>query len=84
MTELETRLISLLKASEAESKERENRLLAQVNSLRQQVEASAQQVNSLRQQVETSAQQVQKLGDQQKGLIEHFKVVVGLLSEEWN
>jgi len=47
MTELETKLISLLKASEVESKERENRLLGQVSSLQQQVETLSGQVTSL-------------------------------------
>lgn len=68
MTELETKLISLLKASEVESKERENRLLGQVSSLQQQVE--------------TSAQQVQQLADQQNELIERYNQVAELLAEE--
>ena len=68
MTELETKLVALLKASEAESKQREQRFLESVESLRQQVE--------------TSAQQVQQLADQQNELIERYNQVAKLLAEE--
>ena len=68
MTELETKLVALLRASEAESKQREQRLLESVESLRQQVE--------------TSAQQVQQLADQQNELIERYNQVAELLAEE--
>jgi len=68
MTELETKLVALLRASEAESKQREQRLLESVGSLRQQVE--------------TSAQQVQQLADQQNELIERYNQVAELLAEE--
>jgi len=47
MTELETKLVALLKASEAESKQREQRLLESVESLRQQVQQLADQQNEL-------------------------------------
>jgi uncharacterized protein YlxW (UPF0749 family) len=63
MTELETKLISLLKASEVESKERENRLLGQVSSLQQQVETSAQQVQTLSGQVTSLAKAYERLAD---------------------
>ena len=47
MTELETKLVALLRASEAESKQREQRLLESVESLRQQVQQLADQQNEL-------------------------------------
>jgi len=68
MTELETKLITLLKLSEAESKERETRLLESVESLRLQVSSSAQQV--------------QKLAQQQIKLIEQYNIITALLNEE--
>jgi predicted HAD superfamily Cof-like phosphohydrolase len=68
MTELETKLIELLKLSEAASQARENRLLESVSSLRQQVE--------------TSAQQVQQLAQQQTKLIEQYNIIAELLNEE--
>jgi len=68
MTELETKLIELLKLSEAESKAREQRLLSSVESLRQQVTESAQQV--------------QQLAQQQTKLIEQYNIIAGLLNEE--
>lgn len=68
MTELETKLIMLLKLSEAESKERETRLLESVESLRLQVSSSAQQV--------------QKLAQQQMKLIEQYNIITALLNEE--
>lgn len=63
MTELETRLIELLKLLEAESKERENRLLAQVNSLQRQVSSSAQQVQTLSVQVTSLTAAYERLAD---------------------
>ena len=63
MTELETRLISLLRASEEESKQREQRLMEQVNSLRQQVETSAQQVQTLSGQVTSLTKAYERLAD---------------------
>jgi hypothetical protein len=68
MTELETKLIELLKLSEAESKQREVRLLESVSSLRQQVK--------------TSAQQVQQLAQQQTKLTEAYNNIAALLKEE--
>lgn len=68
MTELETKLIKLLKLSEAESTQREARLLESVNSLRQQVT--------------DSAQQVQQLAQQQTKLIEQYNNIAALLIEE--
>lgn len=47
MTELETKLINLLRASEAESKEREQRLLQRIDSLQQQVQQLAERQNEL-------------------------------------
>jgi predicted HAD superfamily Cof-like phosphohydrolase len=67
-SELETKLIELLKLSEAESKARENRLLEQVQTLAQQVT--------------DSAAQVQKLAQQQTKLIEQYNIIAGLLNEE--
>lgn len=63
MTELETKLMALLRASEDESKERENRLLAQVNSLQQQVSSSARQVQTLSEQVTSLTQAYERLAD---------------------
>lgn len=76
MTELETRLISLLKVSEAESKEREQRLLARIEALQQRVQ-------NLTGVVDRSAQQVQQLANQQNELIERYNKVAALLSEEF-
>jgi uncharacterized protein YlxW (UPF0749 family) len=63
MTELETKLITLLKLSEAESKERETRLLESVESLRQQVDASAEQVQTLSEKVTTLTSAYERLAD---------------------
>jgi len=63
MTELETKLVALLRASEAESKQREQRLLESVESLRQQVETSAQQVQTLSEQVTTLTSAYERLAD---------------------
>ena len=68
MTELETKLVDLLKLSQRESQEREQRLMVQVNSLQDQVA--------------TSAQQVMRLAGQQKILIERYEEVADLLKEE--
>jgi flagellar capping protein FliD len=68
MTELETKLIELLKLSEGESKQREQRLLASVESLRQQVT--------------DSAAQVRQLAQQQTKLIEQYNIIAALLNEE--
>ena len=63
MTELETKLITLLKLSEAESKERETRLLESVESLRQQVDASAEQVQTLSEKVTILTSAYERLAD---------------------
>ena len=68
MTELEQRLVDMLKLSQQESQEREQRLMVQVNSLQDQVA--------------TSAQQVMRLAGQQKILIERYEEVADLLKEE--
>ena len=68
MTELETKLIDLLKVSEAESKEREKRILERMDSLQRQVSSSAQQV--------------EELAKQQDVLIESYNKVAALLNEE--
>ena len=68
MTELEQRLVDMLKLSQQESQEREQRLMVQVNSLQEQVA--------------TSAQQVMRLAGQQKILIERYEEVADLLKEE--
>lgn len=68
MTELETKLIDLLKVSEAESKERERRILERMDSLQRQVSSSAQQV--------------EELAKQQDVLIESYNKVAALLNEE--
>ena len=68
MTELEQRLVDMLKLSQLESQEREQRLMTQVNSLQEQVA--------------TSAQQVMRLAGQQKILIERYEEVADLLKEE--
>jgi|AntRauTorckE5430_2_1112549.scaffolds.fasta_scaffold35930_2 uncharacterized protein YjcR len=68
MTELETKLIDLLRVSEAESKERERRILERMDSLQQQVSSSAQQV--------------EELAKQQDVLIDRYNKVAALLNEE--
>jgi len=68
MTELETKLIDLLKVSEAESKEREQRILERMDSLQQQVSSSARQV--------------EELAKQQDVLIESYNKIAALLNEE--
>jgi predicted HAD superfamily Cof-like phosphohydrolase len=68
MTELETKLINMLRASEEESKQRENRLLERIDSLQQQVTESAEQV--------------QKLAKSQNELITRYNKVADLLKEE--
>jgi|AntDeeMinimDraft_5_1070356.scaffolds.fasta_scaffold20421_2 hypothetical protein len=68
MTELEQRLMDMLRLSQQESQEREQRLMTQVNSLQEQVA--------------TSAQQVMRLAGQQKILIERYEEVADLLKEE--
>ena len=68
MTELEQRLVDMLKLSQQESQEREQRLMVQVNSLQEQVV--------------TSAQEVHRLASQQKILIERYEEVANLSREE--
>ena len=68
MTELETKLIDLLRVSVAESKERERRILERMDSLQQQVSSSAQQV--------------EELAKQQDVLIDRYNKVAALLNEE--
>lgn len=75
MTELETKLIDLLKASEAESKERENRLLLRIDDLQRLV-------LDLTKVVDASTQQVDQLAGRQNTLIEQYNKVVDLLNEE--
>jgi len=68
MTELETKLINLLKLSEAESKERENRLLERIEDLQRLVLDLTKVVN-------TSTVHIDQLADQ-------YNKVVELLNEE--
>ena len=75
MTELETRLIALLKASEEESRQREKHLLARIDDLQRLV-------LDLTKVVDASTQQVDQLAGRQNTLIEHYNKVVDLLNEE--
>ena len=68
MNELETKLINLLKLSEAESKERENRLLERIEDLQRLV-------LGLTEVVDTSTVHIDQLADQ-------YNKVVDLLNEE--
>jgi ribosome assembly protein YihI (activator of Der GTPase) len=68
MNELETKLINLLKLSEAESKERENRLLERIENLQRLVLGLAVVVD-------TSTVHIDQLADQ-------YNKVVDLLNEE--
>jgi len=75
MTELETRLISLLKASEEESRQREQRLLERIDDLQRLV-------LDLTKVLDASTQQVDQLAGRQNTLIEQYNKVVDLLNEE--
>jgi hypothetical protein len=75
MNELETKLINLLKLSEAESKERENRLLERIEILQRLV-------LDLVEVVSTSTVNIDQLADQYNKVEELLNKVVDLLDEE--
>ena len=75
MTELETKLIALLQASETESKQRENHFLEQVSSLQATVSNLQQRLDSL-----TPA--LEQLSKQQQMVMNQYSEISQLLAEE--
>ena len=75
MTELETKLIALLQASETESKQRENHFLEQVSSLQATVSNLQQRLDSL-----TPA--LEQLNKQQQTVMNQYNEISQLLAEE--
>lgn len=75
MTELETKLIALLQASETESKQRENHFLEQVSSLQATVSNLQQRLDSL-----TPA--LEQLSKQQQTVMNQYNEISQLLAEE--
>ena len=75
MTELETKLIALLQASETESKQRESHFLEQVSSLQATVSNLQQRLDSL-----TPA--LEQLNKQQQTVMNQYNEISQLLAEE--
>lgn len=75
MTELETKLIALLQASETESKQRENHFLEQVNSLQATV-------NNLQQRLDSLTPALEQLSKQQQTVMNQYNEISQLLAEE--